>query len=336
MFFRVVSDKSTIKKCQQQLIAELKRAFPHSEWLRIGYSGGSFEDRVYYDRSLWFSSHLLPKGKEAKIPRYWNGFGVGKSEKSNQIIVVEINTAIEGSDKTLSGVFARNQNTGQYFLLHRGGIGGSRKGIGKSSFTLWYKGPWAEITEPDETVDYAIPIGPIGGSRLLSGLKKFVRAVDIFKKEVAGKPLGPTWLNAIEIKSFHPEGFGRRTGKRNSIINYDSNHGQVVNQLEEWLKKQNIMQFENTFNSRPIDLGVVANGAVSHIFEVKTSAKTQSIYSGIGQLIFHTKGNNRIKKTLVLPREDCSTQLKNDLKAIGINLMAYAIKNKTVKFRTYP
>ena len=56
----------------------------------------------------------------------------------------------------------------------------------------------------------------------------------------------------------------------------------------------------STFNTQLIDLGIEINDGISEIYEVKTNFDRQSIYTGIGQLFFHSVDDSKIIKNLVV------------------------------------
>jgi hypothetical protein len=310
---------------------ELKAALPNKERLIIGHPGGSFRNSVYYSTDLWFSTKKVT-GQE--VPRHWNGFGLGKREGGHQIIVVEINPPIAGLTRMVSGLFARDDETRKYYLLHRGRIGGGRKGIGKESFKDWYRGSSMKVYESNGTGDEAILIGPLGTGRLVTPLRTFVREVAQFKDEVVSGSLSRQPSRDATDRAFTPESFGRRKGARSSCMDYESCHGLVVNELEKWSKTHGLVKNGVTTNNQLIDLGIRVNGRLVHIFEVKSAADVQSLYTGIGQLFMHSKGHKRVRKTLVLPRGECSNRVKTILSKLNINLLEYSIQGDHVRFRT--
>ena len=77
-----------------------------------------------------------------------------------------------------------------------------------------------------------------------------------------------------------------RSRGRSSIKEWK--HGQVVKALREKLK-----DLGSHHKCQEVDLVVIA-GDVLHLYEVKTGADTQSIYTGIGQLVFHGAALRRL------------------------------------------
>lgn len=72
---------------------------------------------------------------------------------------------------------------------------------------------------------------------------------------------------------------------------------------------------------------------ITAIFEIKTDANTQSIYTGVGQLMFHTASDSSISKTLVLPRTAAKDRKwVHTLERLGIALLEYEINGSKIEF----
>lgn len=328
-----VTQKSEISKCQKILKSSLKKALINREYLRIGHLGGSFENDVYYREGFWYSYRIFDED-EVAIPKHWNGFGLGKREDGNQIIVVEINPPIKGLSKQVQGLFAKSEHTGSYYLLHRGKIGGGKKGIGKREFEAWYRGPWVDVYSTDGFVNEVILVAELESEDIIEQIRHFVEEVYQFKKEAdTGSPGRRPQADDRNLK-FDPEFYGKKNVLRASSFKYETFHGLVVNALEKRLRYTGKYDNATIFNTRLIDLGIQENGKTRHIFEVKSSLDRQAIYTGIGQLMFHTLGNPNIKKTLVLPLAEYSSRLVKIFIQLGIDVLKYEIKKGQVKFIT--
>jgi len=104
-----------------------------------------------------------------------------------------------------------------------------------------------------------------------------------------------------------------------------------VNALEKWVKK-NLKSSQKTFNNSWVDLAVSNGNKTFRIYEVKTRSDSQSIYTGIGQLMFHSGGDNSIAKFLVLPEDTYENQFLSILNALKINLIQYSFKGGEIEF----
>ena len=278
-----------------------------------------FDEVIFYNDDIWYSTKL---SKDTKIPKYWNGFGCGIKEKGNQIIVVEINFALSGSSKQVAGLFAKDSITGECFVLHRGKVGGGKPGVGKETFRNWYRGKWVEVFDGQGNIEEAILIGSLKSKYLIGRIRDFVKEIEIFKHEVTSGKNSRAPKNINKKLLFDPEFHGTKRGRRKSEFEYESYHGLVVNSLHEQLEKES-----STYNDRLIDLAIQRNGKILKIYEVKTALDRQSIYTGIGQLMFHSGGDDKIKKVLVLPSDNYPKERLAILRSLNISVLPYKILN---------
>lgn len=149
---QIITDSAKISSCQRQfqklLTTSLKGKGTHS----IGYQGGNFSNEIYSDGRIWVSFSV----NKDSSPRYWNAFGTELVEQGSNSITVEINIPLSGINRKVSGLFAQDPITGDVFLLHRGRVGGGKKGIGKETFTGWDQGERLEIHEGGDKTDMAM------------------------------------------------------------------------------------------------------------------------------------------------------------------------------------
>jgi 5-methylcytosine-specific restriction protein A len=106
-------------------------------------------------------------------------------------IIVEINFPLQGINPKIGGVFARDATTNEVFLLHRGGIGGGRQGIGRRAFLAWYKqvspGRLIGLEEGKRAADKCILVGHLVDDELLGGIYSLVQSVRNFKNSVSNR-----------------------------------------------------------------------------------------------------------------------------------------------------
>ena len=123
--------------------------------------------------------------------------------RSNHI-TVEVNPAIHGVNRMVNGLFAVDEETGHTVLLHRGHIGGSREGIGKTSFMEWYTGTQVGFFDPsrDDGEESAVLVADLESSEFLIQLEAFVDAVHRFK--AAGKADNPARMSDAELIQGRP------------------------------------------------------------------------------------------------------------------------------------
>ena len=162
---------------EQYLKGKLSRAHP----LEIGHLGASYDVEVHTDGDLWYFTRLAGHPEPT---RYWNAFGLLSADQPSNIIA-EINFPMEGRNRRLGGILARDSKGNGVWLLHRGTIGGGRPGIGKNAFLAWYRRralqEFVEVDEGFSIPTQAIRIGQFGDDDLAAGIHRFVRNVRDFK-----------------------------------------------------------------------------------------------------------------------------------------------------------
>lgn len=332
---------SLINKYQNDLERTLKTHLKKSGSYALGHQGDNFEHDVKFNDKMWWSSFDIEDSETS--PRFWNGFGlVPFRDSGTQDIVVEINIPHEGINRRVSGMFAKEPGINDVFIVHRGRIGGGRKGIGKDSFKTWYRGSWVNIYEDKKNTCEAILITSIYSKRASADIFNFVKQVKQFKDEVTQhKPSRQikTDISQNNPIAFDPEYSGTKKGKKKtSIFRQECNHGIIVNALEKWVRRKKIKRGKrgkiSTFNTQLIDLGVQLNRNIKEIYEVKTNFDRQSIYTGIGQLLFHSVGNPATSRILVLPITDSNNNFRDILKKLNIKILFYKL-NSTLDVSFY-
>ncbi len=323
-----VTEKKEIEKCQKILIKNFKSEFSERKTSVVGYSGGSFETELICNKNgNWFSSNCF---EGSAIPRYWNAFGT-KIVGISQSIVVEINPPLEGYSRKVSGLFAKDEATGEYFILHSGKIGGGKIGIGKKAFSNWYRGKWVDVLFPDGAIDELILVARLSSKSFSKQVMSFVIEVEEFKNAVTSGKL-TRQVPKVFGSAFSPEFHGKKKGKRSEIFEYESFHGLVVNKLEVHIKEELGVGKFNIFNTKNIDLAVSLGNSLKFVYEVKSSVNSQSIYTAIGQLFCHSYGHAEAKMVLVIPDGELDDDSKNIIIGLGICIKTYRITEGIVEF----
>lgn len=280
----------------------------------VGWSGGHGRFTVYWHptEQIW----SLMERYYAKN-RYWCCFGTRHpSSPGNLSITCEINIPYQGINRRVAGVFAQARD-GHFYLTHSGKVAGGRSGIGKEAFVTFYGNSdnWDTVYWPDGKETETILIGRLNGRHLLSHIAHFVRKVESFKKYATS---GQT--NPLESPTFNPEFSGTRQSYRvKGKVESRCDHGLVISALEAELWRQGL----TVGNDQARDLFVIEDGQTTTLFEAKTDTSTSSIYSAIGQLMFHsTTQRTEPKRVMVLP-ERPNEQTQNALTRLGIAVLAY-------------
>ena len=181
--YTAIHHRRRIVSAQNKLLQRIRKELPtRIPDVVVGFQGRRLDpQKVFANNRIWFAHESL---KNAGVPRYWNALGSGSPalRRSNHI-TVEVNPAIHGVDRRVAGLFALDDKTGHTVLLHRGRIGGGRKGIGKTSFMQGYSGTQVKFFDPshDDGEESAILVADLESSEFLTQLEAFVDAVRRFK-----------------------------------------------------------------------------------------------------------------------------------------------------------
>jgi len=178
----IIADEVEIRECQEELEILLRKNLNLESEYTIGFPGGSWNTSVLYDENIWFTSDEIEEADSAS-PRFWNGFGLVKElakNKSNNI-AVEINIPTNGINRRVSGFFAKNNKTDEILLMHRGKVGGGRKGIGKNAFLSWYQPTMQQVINDKGKIEEALIITSLKPKKFINGLTSFIEKVSRFK-----------------------------------------------------------------------------------------------------------------------------------------------------------
>jgi hypothetical protein len=151
----------------------------------VSFPGGSVSvPVVHWHRSagIWglFVSQPQEYPSGTPRPKFWNGFGVDDpSQNSSLSITVEINPPHQGENRSLHGVFVRDE-LGLY-VGHDGIF--ARRSICFRQFAQKFAKDivWEEITTPNGRRREVVVFGPFQERGLLSKLARYVHKMAEFK-----------------------------------------------------------------------------------------------------------------------------------------------------------
>lgn len=198
--YRAIHHRRSIAGAQERLLRRIRLELrTEIRDIVVGYPGGQIMcPKVVTNNRIWFADQIL---KDKSVPRYWNAFGVSPLVlRYSNHITVEVNPAIRGVNRRVAGLFAVDDETDHTVLLHRGRIGGGKKGIGKKEFVDWYAGTQVEFFDPsrDDGEESAIFVADLDSEDFLIELEEFVDAVRRFK--ASGKAADLTRLSETDLR----------------------------------------------------------------------------------------------------------------------------------------
>ena len=318
---RTIADRDQISSAQGRLRELVKEGAGRGKALELGFRGGKLPATVYWrpDLGVWAALEQLDN-------RYWNAFGLGDPKiRSNLPIVVEVNPPLRSIDRRTGGVFAADESRAVY-LLHRGRVGGGRRGIGKAGFLRhcqrWGRTP--ETISDGDRNSQAITITSLDDPRAPAYIASFVQTVARFKEEVARGTTSP----AGSGDGFTAEFSGQKVVPPRDRILARCRHGTIVNALAAELDRRGRM----AENDQRRDLFVRdSNGRIRILFEVKPDFETTSIYGAVGQLVLHASVERPPIRVAVLPWETPKSMVAN-LAERDIRTLLYRWRDQSVLF----
>lgn len=323
---QIIEHKAEIRTAQKRLEQALRSSLSNRGKRNIGYPGGNTDQIVHSsgDGEL-YCAFATPS--DSAVPRYWNSFGIFQEDAPRQQIAVEINVPVHGDDARVAGFFARHTVSGDVYLMHDGGIGGGRKGIGKAAFLDFISDPLVEV-EGTRRTRSALMIANLDDAGLPALIWRFVRKVDAFKRVRAGLS-APSTSTTDSPDEYVPEFTGRKSGTRRGEFDYITYHGMVVDELKREIEAR-LANGQKVNRDKLVDLFVLEGGRRIEIYEIKTCCDRQSLYTGIGQLMTHAHDQSATR-TLVLPSDseippDCG----NALKRLGIDVRRFDLVGRGV------
>lgn len=121
--YTVITNKKKIASAQKTLIDRLHTSLPYVDGeFTIGHQGANFLlDDLRSNGIIWFGSFT---DKNAKVPRFWHGFGLSSQLviSGSNSIVTEANVALDGMHpkaKNVAAILAED-NQGNIILIHTG------------------------------------------------------------------------------------------------------------------------------------------------------------------------------------------------------------------------
>ncbi len=310
---KVVEDEAAIRRHQRLFAKAMRTAAQETIPVKLGHPGASEKARVAWSEALgtWFFSRKIAGS------RYWNAFGVGRPEGGAGIaITCEINFPLCGIDRRTGGAFARDR-AGHIFVVHRGKLGGGRKGIGKSLFENNYRGVWEVMEDGGEETPVAL-IGLLHSPRFARQITQFVRKIARIKESAAARS-AQAELTLDEV-SIHEELIGARYRDEERETGTECDHGLIVRDLADRLKERGF----RTGNDGHRDLMIMnREGRIRAVVQVRTDRTLSGIHAGAMQLLLDglsLPGDPLL--ILTLPRAPESA-LREKLKRHNIDILVY-------------
>lgn len=319
---KVVVEQRAIKKYAGLFNKRFKPFVDEELKVKLGHQGASFPAKVFWSQKLgvWKFSQIV------KETRYWNAFGLEKPVESGVLsIASEINFPWDQIDRKTGGAFAED-HCGNGFVIHRGKIGGGKKGVGKSLFEQHYRGVWAFMEDGDCVSQVAV-IGHLQSSRFALQAAQFVRKIEMMKLSAAAS--AQTEMDFAEVR-FRENLIGGMAPLPEEQIADACDRDVLVRQLADELQRRKI----KIGNDAKTELLAVdaAGKRLSHIFEVIADTAEKNVAAAVGKVMLQISGSERpILPVLALP-ENIASRYEPDLQRLNISVIRFHWKGETAVF----
>lgn len=143
------------------------RSYGQERLIKTGHMGESHQLQGYEltAEGIWVGFRRLKN-------RFWNAFGLTTDFKS---IVCEIKFPFSDVNPRVAGALA-SDSTGHIWVLHRGRIGGGKKGIGKQIFEKNFRGSRMSVEGEEMAV-----VGSLSDSSFIEHVAGFVKQIAAIK-----------------------------------------------------------------------------------------------------------------------------------------------------------
>ncbi len=320
---KVIADQKAIKKYAGQFNKKFKSFIDEEIKVKLGHQGAGFSAKVLWSKKLgiWKFSRVI------KDARYWNAFGIGKPGTSSILsIAAEINFPWDQIDRKTGGAFAKDA-WGNIFVIHRGKIGGGKKGVGKSLFEENYRGLWAWMEDGGSLTQVAV-IGALHSSRFALQTAQFVRKIEMLKSKASLS--SQTSLNFSEV-SFHEELVGSPPVPHlDDDEVYACDHDLIVSHLAALLHRWKF-KVGNGTNSE-LFLMSPASDRISHVLAVSADSDEESVLSVAAKLLLLQSAEADHPSAILFMPEDKINRYVDQMGRIHIEVLGYRLDGERIIF----
>ena len=320
---KVIDDEKLIRKYAKVFVRAFKPFADEAIKVKLGHQGASFPARVRWSEKLgiWFFSQTVQE------VRYWNAFGTDRPGKDSRLaIIVEMNFPRAGIDRRTGAAFASDAD-GRVYVIHRGIIGGGKKGIGKSLFWDHYRGVWARMEDGRAPALVAV-IGALGSPRFALQAALFVRKIG--KLKAMASISVQTSLRFPEI-TFREELIGRPPSPASCHIAEACDHGLIVGRLAQMLEERGYKVGND--KNRELYLGTRAGrGSAYVLVAVAPDSSERGILSTAADLLIRKASEGKDARTVIVLPEQIMHKYARPLESIGVGVLSFRLEPAGVVF----
>lgn len=339
--FAVVTDIDEIARLNKELGRRLSTSFKVRRTREITYPAGHHKGTVYFESAA--GTAVRAWSPEKRPDKLINFLLAGDPAASTWMqIDVQMNFPAGTYNRRMAGAFVTDES-GDVLVAHRGKLTKGKAGLRKAKVFREFASRAVEADDHGLT-SKVILISALDDPELADRLWEFA----VEAREVATRigaeteeegdddqatnggrtgrpPVGnPPALRKdpmLQLRDYFDEYAGEGNSKGHGAGKRTVEHGAVVKALEALLRANGRSQ-----KAQAIDLAIVA--AQVDLYEVKTSALTTDVYTGVGQLLIHGECIRElldlpVRRHLVLPVPPRASHEKHVTEKGGINIVTY-------------
>jgi hypothetical protein len=225
----------------------------------------------------------------------------------------------------MGGALAEDRN-GRIFVVHRGRIGGGKKGVGKALFDGHYRGVWA-IMEDGSAETMVALIGVLNSPRFVRQVSQFVCKVERMKNIFSSRT-SQTEMSFDELH-FREELVGASYGDPLADPASMCDHGLVVKDLYDVLSR---LGFKAGNDPERELLIMNARKEITAVFEVTADASITSIQSAAARMLLANCELPKQPRLILAVPEAIDEALNMKLKKLGVDVLPYNWKHDQAVF----
>lgn len=351
--FEVVTDVAEIAKLNRRLGKQLENVFRTKQEREITYPSGHFKSTVYFESASGANVRAWsPFSGDKKLRNFLLSGDPASSHWME--IDVQLNFPTGTYNRKMAGAFVKDSN-GDVFVAHRGKLTKGRAGLKKAKVFREFASRTIEAHDGNRS-SRLILIAALDASELADRLWEFAEEAREVATRIGAEQDDETEDEAPPSgKSPKPATLGKMTSSKDPMLRlrdyFDEyageghlkghgsgkrtvEHGDIVRALEVKLRSTGSSQ-----KAQAIDLAIVAMEV--DLFEVKTSARTTDVYTGVGQLLIHGECIHDalglpVRRHLVLPTQPRQSHCKPITQKAGINLVTFVKDDAGYRFSGLP
>lgn len=363
--FEVVTDVVEISRLNKRLAKQLRATFQYKERREITYPAGHQPGTVYFEASVGTSVRAWsPRIEPDKLLNFVLSADPGSTKWIE--ISVQLNFPAGTYNRRMAGAFVKD-GSGDIFVAHRGKLTKGKAGLPKDKVFREFAASAVEAADNGKT-SRVILIAGLNDPELADRLWEFAEEArevatrlgaelhgDGWSQHTGGPPSRGTVIGGrgdagrahgtdtsgeqtaspterlLKLRGYFDEYSGEGRTKGHGGGKRTVEHGAVVRALELSLRSKGSSQ-----KAQAIDLAIVATSKVD-LFEVKTSARTTDVYTGVGQLVIHGECIKEllgvaVKRYLVLPGEPKASHSRAISGKAHIKVVTYQKKGSKYQF----